>query len=82
MRELDIKRVRNAIFSDTTSEYVSPAEPKEGDTVTVSLRVLKKSVDNVDLVADSGIISMAKSHSKGEFTYYKASFVLQVVLFA
>lgn len=82
MRELDIKRVRNAIFSDTTSEYVSPAEPKEGDTVTVSLRVLKKSVDSVDLVADSGIISMAKSHSKGEFTYYKASFVLKDEVFS
>ena len=40
-----------ALYSDTTSNYLSPEEPMPGDKVTVRFRTAKNNVDVVILVS-------------------------------
>ena len=41
----------DALFSDETENYVSPMEPKPGDTVTIRFRTGRDNVDTVYLIS-------------------------------
>ena len=68
MRPLLNKR---ALFSDTTSDYVSPTEPKVGDEVTIRFRTASNNVDIVNLVLNGENLPMKKVSSEGGFDYYE-----------
>ncbi len=61
---------RRAIFSDTTAEYVTPAEPSAYDLVTVRIRTAKNNVDRVFFVHQGQKYLMNKINSTEEFDYY------------
>ena len=62
-----------ALFSDTTGEYVTPAEPKPNDTVTIRFRSAKDEVDRVCLVSGEKQYPMEREESKGNFDFYSAA---------
>ena len=46
---------KEALFSDGTEYYRTPAEPKAGDIVTIKFRTQRNNVDSVYLVARSSV---------------------------
>ncbi len=61
---------RRALFSDTTKEYVIPAEPSAYDIVTIRFRTAKNNVDCVFLVCKGEKLLMAKVEADENFDYY------------
>ncbi len=61
---------RDALFADESAGYVSPAEPKPGDTVTLRVRTAKDNVDEVWLVSDHLRQRMTYEKSQGVFDFY------------
>jgi alpha-glucosidase len=61
---------RRAIFSDTTAEYVTPAEPSAYDLVTIRIRTARNNVDRVFLVYQGQKHLMNKEGSEGIFDFY------------
>lgn len=61
---------RRALFTDTTENYLIPAEPEVGGTVTVRFRTAKNNVDYVILVCRGEQHVMAKAESDRHFDYY------------
>lgn len=59
-----------ALFSDTTEEYVTPAEPKPNDTVTIRFRSAKDAIDRVSLVSGETQYPMTKERCRGNFDFY------------
>ena len=68
---------REALFSDGTGNFLSPAEPKAGETVTIRFRTAKNDVDFVNLVTESNVLLMEKINTKEEFDYYAISYELK-----
>ena len=62
-----------ALFTDGTSNYLSPTEPKPGDEVTIKFRTDHKSATSVVLVAGEERLPMTRGlfnrNVKG-FDYY------------
>jgi len=67
---------RRALFSDTSADYISPAEPEAYDQVTVRFRTAKNNVDLVLLVHKGEKIMMRRTHSDKIFDYYACEFQL------
>jgi len=67
---------KRALFSDTTENYISPAEPEAFDKVTIRFRTAKNNVDRVLLVHQGERHMMYKAETKGNFDYY--TFELQL----
>ena len=67
------KAVR-ALFSDGTSEFRFPTEPKAGDTVRLRFRALKDSAKEVVLCIGGERKHMVPEKEDGCFTYYAASY--------
>jgi len=61
---------RRALYSDTTEEYVSPAEPEPYDKVTIRFRTAVNNVDQVLLVYRGRKHVMEKVESDPVFDYY------------
>lgn len=61
-----------ALFSDGTSEYRQPAEPKPYDMVKLRFRTGKDNVDFVYLIAGDKRIPMKKVSDDWYFDYYEA----------
>lgn len=61
---------RKALFSDTTAEYVSPAEPSAYDLVKIRFRTGKNNVDRVLLVHKGQKHFMTKESSDEQFDFY------------
>lgn len=61
---------RRALYSDTTEEYVIPAEPSPYDRVTIRFRTAKNNVDRVFLVIDNQRELMFKTESTENFDFY------------
>lgn len=61
---------RRALYSDTTEEYVSPAEPRAYDEVTIRFRTAKNNVDRVFFIHKAQKHLMAKKWSDENFDYY------------
>lgn len=63
---------KNAFFSDGTEYYRTPAEPREGDEVTICFRTQRNNVDAVYLVCDGKHIEMEVTETAKGFDYYSA----------
>jgi len=61
---------KRALFTDTTEEYLSPAEPEPFDKVTVRFRTARNNVDRVLLVCGGEKYVMPKIESDKHFDYY------------
>lgn len=61
---------RRALFSDTTGEYVSPAEPEPGETVTIRFRTARNNVDRVLFVYQGEKHVMRKTETTKHFDFY------------
>ncbi len=61
---------RRALFSDTTKEYVTPAEPSAYDLVTIRFRTARNNVDRVFFVHKGQKALMNKVESDENFDFY------------
>ncbi len=61
---------RRALYSDTTEEYVTPAEPLPYDRVTIRFRTARNNVDRVFLVMDNQKELMFKTEVTENFDFY------------
>ncbi len=59
-----------ALFSDETENYVSPMEPKPGDTVTIRIRTLRDNADAVYFISGARKELMSLERTEGRFDYY------------
>lgn len=65
------------IFSDTTSEYVTPVNPKSGDTVTIRLRVLhERGNKTAELVTEDKTYPMTVGKRKNGFDYFDVALTI------
>ena len=62
---------KEALFSDGTGNFISPAEPKACETVVLRFRTAKNDVDFVRVVTESSVLLMEKAYTRGEFDYYE-----------
>ena len=62
---------RKGLFSDTTENYISPAEPEPYDEVTIRFRTAKNNVDRVLLIYKNYPYLMTKAESDECFDYYE-----------
>ena len=62
---------RKALFTDTTGNYISPAEPSAYGEVTIRFRSAKNNIDRVFFVNKNGKHLMLKSESDEYFDYYE-----------
>lgn len=67
---------RRAMFSDTTPEYLIPAEPVPYSIVKTRFRTYKNNVDNVFFVCKGEKFLMDKVETIGEFDYYEHEFTV------
>lgn len=67
---------KDALFSDGTSSYVVPAEPKKDEKIRLRFRTAKDDVDEVRISTKFGEYSMQKVSSQGEFDYYEIEWQL------
>ncbi len=61
---------RRALFTDTTEEYVTPAEPSSYGLVTIRFRTAKNNVDRVFFIHKGQKELMNKVESEGDFDFY------------
>ena len=59
-----------ALFSDGTPQFVSPAEPMPGDSVTITFRTARSNVDTVLFVSENDRFEMRLTHCDKIFDYY------------
>jgi alpha-glucosidase len=67
---------KDALFSDGTSSYVIPAEPKVNEIIKIRFRTAANDVDEVDIVEKGGRYPMQKVDSTGVFDYYEVEWKL------
>lgn len=73
---------RYAIYSDGTSDYRQPAEPKTGELVTIRLRVAKGEQGlSVFLYGNGNSYNMSYSDTDGMFDYYSVSITVTDAIF-
>ncbi|MDE7232678.1 MAG: alpha amylase N-terminal ig-like domain-containing protein [Lachnospiraceae bacterium] len=70
---------RKALFSDTTEDYLSPAEPSAYAEVTVRFRSAKNNIDKVFFVSKGERHLMFKTESDAHFDYYAHTVQLENV---
>ena len=66
----------DALFSDETENYVSPMEPKCGETVTIRFRTWKDNVDRVYFISGALKKEMQLTESEETFDYYSVEVTL------
>lgn len=72
---------KDALFSDGTSSYVIPAEPREYEKVTIRFRTAVEDADEVLIVTGTEKLAMKKACSRGMFDYYEIGWQLGTELF-
>ena len=72
---------KQALFSDTTSDFVSPAEPRPKDKVTFRFRTAKNNVDMVNLISGESVYTMEKAATDEVFDYYEVTIVMNEKVF-
>ncbi len=60
-----------AVFSDESSNYRIPFEPKAGDTVTIRIRTLRNNVDTVYFISGAQRDEMYVAETENGFDYYE-----------
>lgn len=66
----------NALFADETENYVSPMEPKPGETVRIRFRAGRDNVDRVYLISGAMKEEMRYAFSEGDFDYYETELTM------
>ncbi|MBQ7556920.1 MAG: glycoside hydrolase family 13 protein [Lachnospiraceae bacterium] len=66
-----------AVFSDTTRQFVSPAEPNPFGRVQIKLRTARDNIDSAWIVSNLGRIQMFYESSQGLFDNYIAEVQLE-----
>lgn len=61
---------RRALFSDTTEDYVTPAEPNPYEEITIRFRTAINNIDSVFLICGEERLLMLKERSDAFFDYY------------
>ena len=72
---------KEALFSDGTEYYRTPAEPKAGDTVTIKFRTQRNNVDSVYLVSQEQRVQMEICGTENGFDYYSAQVTIGADIF-
>lgn len=67
---------KEALFSDGTKDYRSPAEPRENDKVTIRFRTKRDNVDMVWLCSREKKQRMKRTETKWDFDYYSVEIQL------
>lgn len=67
---------RRALFSDTTAEYVSPAEPATGEKITIRFRAGRDNLDRVYVVVDGAYLQMKLQDRDEQFDYFAVEYQL------
>ena len=67
---------KRALFSDTSSSFVTPSEPNPGDPVYIRFRTGKNNVDLVNLIKDGEAVTMKKCDSDDYFDFYQCELVM------
>ncbi|MDR0949605.1 MAG: glycoside hydrolase family 13 protein [Lachnospiraceae bacterium] len=67
---------KRALFSDTTQEYCTPAQPSAFDLVTIRFRTARNNIDRVFLVSGNDKYLMSKVETVGDFDYYAYEYQL------
>lgn len=67
---------RRALFSDTTEEYVIPAQPQIGQKITIRFRSARDNLDSVYLIVDGTRLKMYKESHDEQFDYYAVQYGL------
>lgn len=70
---------RKALFSDTTEDYVTPAEPKAYEEITIRFRAEKNNIDRVFFVCANERILMSIEGTDENFDYYAVKYQLSNV---
>ncbi len=68
---------RRALFSDTTGEYVIPAEPKAHEKITIKFRAGRNNLDNVYVVINNQRFHMQLDSRDEQFDYFAIEYQLQ-----
>ncbi len=68
---------RRALFSDTTKYYVTPAEPKSYDLVTIRFRTARNNVDRVFFIHKGQRYLMNKMKTTEDFDFYEHELQLE-----
>ncbi|MCR5847040.1 MAG: alpha amylase N-terminal ig-like domain-containing protein [Lachnospiraceae bacterium] len=61
---------KQALFSDTTQDYVTPAEPRLKEKVTIKFRTARNNVDTIYVVSKDKSYEMVKTEADNLFDYY------------
>ena len=61
---------KQALFSDTTQDYVTPCEPRLKEKVTIKFRTAKNNVDAVYVISGDKSFEMVKTEMDAMFDYY------------
>lgn len=67
---------RKAIFSDGTANFVTPAEPRPYERVTIRCRVGRDDAERVAAVVDDVAYAMRRCKSTGRFDFYETTLSL------
>ena len=67
----------DALFSDTTSEYVIPNQPEENQRIKIRFRTAKDDIDFVLLITDDKSHQMKKVEASPLFDYYELEWGLK-----
>ena len=73
---------RKALFSDTTEEYVTPAQPNPYAKVSIRFRSGVNNIDRVFLVNDNNKLLMVKESSEEDFDYFVCEVEVESVEFS
>lgn len=76
MAEMKPVFIKRALFSDTTENYLFPAEPNPYGNVSVKFRTARNNVDSVYLVTDYEKVPMFVKEQDKAFDYYECSITL------
>ncbi len=68
--------IKGALFSDTTENYVSPAEPNPYARVKIRLRTAQNNIDAAYLCAYDEYYPMTKVESDRAFDFYETEVTL------
>ena len=68
---------RRALFSDTTGEYVIPAEPNFYEQITIRFRAARDNLDTVYVVVDGEYLQMQVESRDAQFDYYAVTYQLK-----
>ncbi len=68
--------IKKALFSDTSENYLSPAEPNPYATVTIRFRTAKNNVDSVSLAVFGELIPMYVKESDRTYDFYETDITL------